>query len=321
MQSRTLISTGRAPAEVTLTGKKWRRRASSLWHPLEIKPRDRGFSTALHVASLGPSSVSRVEHAACRVYRSLKGIGEADTDSVVYIHNAGAAPFVGHQHGRSVLVASASAAFFMSGVPYELHFGDATQVVVLQTPRSAVPMSPERLGAAAARAAAPDAGPAFVLARLLGGLLDAPASASGHAEAPQRAIADLLSWSLDDIAHSAGFEETVRSHLYREVRSYIGEHPDIAAVTPDAVAAAFFMSRRSLYQLFAEHGATPAAAIRAEALSRSRTLLLDRRHSVGDVAVLVGFQDPTAFARAFRRHYGSPPGAWRTIERAEAHGV
>lgn len=314
------FSNGRLPAEVTLSGKKWRRLASTLWHPLEIKPRDRGFTTALHVASIGPSNLSRVGHSACRVYRSLKGIGQADSDSVVYIHNAGTAPFVGHQSGRTVLVRPASAAFFVSGVPYELHFDDATEVVVLQTPRTAVPMAPERLQAASARTSAHDAGPTLVLGRLLGGLLDAPPAQAAAPEAPHRALVDLLSWSLDDIARAAGFEESGRSQLYREVRTYIEEHPDIAALSPDAVASAFFMSRRSLYQLFAEHGATPRATIRAEALSRSRALLLNRSHPISDVAVLVGFDDATAFSRAFRRHYGSPPGAWRTADNGDTAG-
>lgn len=314
----SVISAGRTPAEITLSGKKWRRLASALWHPLEIRPQRPDFSTDLHLSDLGASSLARVGHTACQVHRSLKGISKSDTDSVIYIHNTGGAAFAGHQAGRSVVVQPGGAAFLLSGAPYELSFGDATEVLVLQTPRAAIALSPERLGAASARAAAPGAGPARVLAGLLNGILDASPARPGRPGPPHHAVADLLSWSLDDIARTAGFEESGREHVYREIRAHISEHPDIASITPDSIAASFFMSRRSLYQLFAEHGATPRATIREEALSRSRALLLDRSRSVGDVAVLVGFDDATAFTRAFRRHYGSPPGSWRTLTAGSA---
>lgn len=42
MTSAAVIAGGRLAAGVMVSGRKWRRLASSLWHPLGIKPRDVG---------------------------------------------------------------------------------------------------------------------------------------------------------------------------------------------------------------------------------------------------------------------------------------
>ncbi len=48
-----------------------------------------------------------------------------------------------------------------------------------------------------------------------------------------------------------------------------------------------------------------------ERLSRARTLLLTRDHSVGEVARLVGFEDEYHFNHAFKNVYKLPPGRFR----------
>lgn len=43
----------------------------------------------------------------------------------------------------------------------------------------------------------------------------------------------------------------------------------------------------------------------------ARQLLRDARMPVGDVALALGYSEPAALTRAFRRRAGAPPGAWR----------
>ena len=52
-----------------------------------------------------------------------------------------------------------------------------------------------------------------------------------------------------------------------------------------------------------------------ERLSRARTLLLTRDHSVGEVARLVGFEDEYHFNHAFKKVYKLPPGRFRRRHR------
>ena len=40
--------------------------------------------------------------------------------------------------------------------------------------------------------------------------------------------------------------------------------------------------------------------------------------SLAQIADATGYGSPFAFAAAFRRHHGDPPGAWRRRERAAA---
>jgi transcriptional regulator GlxA family with amidase domain len=57
-----------------------------------------------------------------------------------------------------------------------------------------------------------------------------------------------------------------------------------------------------------------AGAIRyplAPRMQRARTLLRDQRATVAAVAAQVGYQSDVAFAAAFERQFGSPPGAYR----------
>jgi AraC family transcriptional regulator len=60
-------------------------------------------------------------------------------------------------------------------------------------------------------------------------------------------------------------------------------------------------------------GETPQSYIRRCRLERSAAMLrYAKRVAVGRVAELSGFSSVEAFNRAFRNHFGMPPGAWRS---------
>lgn len=60
------------------------------------------------------------------------------------------------------------------------------------------------------------------------------------------------------------------------------------------------------------YGTSVFSYLRVQRLERARRLLLSQRHlSVTDVAARVGYQNPSKFAIAFRRHFGLPPSALR----------
>jgi AraC-like DNA-binding protein len=79
----------------------------------------------------------------------------------------------------------------------------------------------------------------------------------------------------------------------------------------DAVATALAMSRQTLYRRLKEEGATFEQVLD----DLRRTMALDylgaRKVSVNETAYLVGFSDPAAFSRAFKRWTGASPRAWR----------
>lgn len=75
----------------------------------------------------------------------------------------------------------------------------------------------------------------------------------------------------------------------------------------DAVAARLGVSRQTLYRRLKSEGASFDALV--DDLRRRLALhyLSERKVSVNETAYLVGFSDPTAFSRAFKRWTGSSP--------------
>jgi len=58
-------------------------------------------------------------------------------------------------------------------------------------------------------------------------------------------------------------------------------------------------------------GKTPYAYAKARRLEEARRLLETGSHSVGDVAMLVGYENFAAFTTAFTRRFGGPPSSFR----------
>ncbi len=51
-------------------------------------------------------------------------------------------------------------------------------------------------------------------------------------------------------------------------------------------------------------------------IEAARYLLKENRHSISEIGDIVGYEDPSAFARAFRRHCGTTPREWQRSQLA-----
>ena len=109
-------------------------------------------------------------------------------------------------------------------------------------------------------------------------------------------------------AHSPTVARALRyieAHLFEECRiATLARH---AGASPSTLLRAF----RS------EVGCSPAAFWRNRKLDEA-LLALRSGKSVYEVAVLIGYENPTAFGFAFRRRFGGPPSAFRPHGRARA---
>ncbi|MGY1813319.1 helix-turn-helix domain-containing protein [Blastococcus sp. SYSU D00820] len=96
---------------------------------------------------------------------------------------------------------------------------------------------------------------------------------------------------------------------WRRVTAHVEAHLGDPALTPEALAAAAWISLRSLYALFAARGHTPAAYVRRRRLEAARRELLRSGTAVrvADVAARWGFGDQATFARGFRTAFGVTP--------------
>ena len=85
----------------------------------------------------------------------------------------------------------------------------------------------------------------------------------------------------------------------------------------DEVARRVATSRRQLQRAFAEAGETSFRAYLQRArMERAAELLRGSAAPVNQVASAVGYRQPAQFAKAFRRHHGAPPSAFRLASAA-----
>ena len=83
-------------------------------------------------------------------------------------------------------------------------------------------------------------------------------------------------------------------------------------ITVDDVARAAAVSRRTLERRFHEqNGLSVLAVLRDFRMERARSLLLDTRLAVKEIAYLCGFSDVRSFIRLFSKECGAAPGKWR----------
>jgi AraC-like DNA-binding protein len=105
---------------------------------------------------------------------------------------------------------------------------------------------------------------------------------------------------LEQLAHGQRFVDRVRHYLLSVPPKRM---PDMAGV-----ARALGVSARSLRRYLAEDGASYKALVQAVLETRATQLLGDPNRTIQQTAAELGFSDPSAFQRAFKRWTGKTPG-------------
>jgi AraC-like DNA-binding protein len=86
----------------------------------------------------------------------------------------------------------------------------------------------------------------------------------------------------------------------------------------DQVASAMALTRRTFNRRLAEYGTTFHEVLEAVRLEVAQQLLRETTLSIGDIGDALGYAEPSAFVRAYRRWTQTTPGAWREIGRGQA---
>ena len=98
-----------------------------------------------------------------------------------------------------------------------------------------------------------------------------------------------------------------RRELFEEAASLIRrEYAEDLSL--DVLARRVASSRRQLQRAFAEAGDTSFRSyLQRVRMAKARELLREGTLPVNRVAAAVGYHEPAQFAKAFRRHHGTPP--------------
>ncbi|MEU6947866.1 helix-turn-helix domain-containing protein [Streptomyces sp. NPDC046316] len=197
--------------------------------------------------------------------------------------------------------------------------GGQIESVVLQIPRQALALRPDRLDRILAQSLAADVGSGAILAEFLKTLLSyGPGCRSEELRGIGSVALDLatafLAQQLGNPAEApaeARAQETLQ-RILRFIENNLGD----PGLTPQMIADRHNMSLRRLYNLFGDQSLSIAARIRQSRLERAHADLACGELSgrpVQAIAARWGFSSPTAFSRAFREAYGITPTEHRAL--------
>lgn len=118
-----------------------------------------------------------------------------------------------------------------------------------------------------------------------------------------RYVFSVLSERADALLTSLQASKTMRARVETELAAALHK----GECTMDVIAKRLSTSRRSLYRALRAEGVTFEQVL--DELRRRLALhfLADKKVSVNETAYLVGFSEPAAFSRAFKRWTGASP--------------
>ncbi|MCJ1962175.1 AraC family transcriptional regulator [Novosphingobium mangrovi (ex Hu et al. 2023)] len=103
--------------------------------------------------------------------------------------------------------------------------------------------------------------------------------------------------------------------LHRAATSFIARNLADPDLSVGGVAKALGVSTRHLQRAFLDSGTSPREFILQQRLAEAARLLRRnqgaQRQRITDIAFSLGFGDASHFTRAFTRHFGTPPSAYR----------
>ena len=118
-------------------------------------------------------------------------------------------------------------------------------------------------------------------------------------------------------AASSGWLAGLRDRFVGRALALMHERP-AHAWSIDELGHEVGLSRSALYERFEQLiGVPPMQYLAQWRMQAAARLLLETRSHVAEIALEVGYDSEAAFARAFKRAVGTPPGAWRR-EREQA---
>lgn len=118
----------------------------------------------------------------------------------------------------------------------------------------------------------------------------------------------------------AGMASSGLDSLTKRVSHLILEHLSNGKVSLALVASKLCLSERSLQRGLSQEGTSFNALYESLRLKAARDFIADQRLALGEVAYLLGFSEPSAFHRAFKRWTGQTPMAARQSLHAQDRG-
>lgn len=288
----------------------WRDAVCSTFVPLDVQCDSRlPFHSELSVRSTAGFDLIAVRGSAQQVRRSSRMIDADGSECLIVMAQHQGEGVALQQGGSPVRLYPGSLALLDSRRPYTLEFPGGFEQTVLKLPWAQLA---RHAGPALARRT-----PALPQQSRLGALAHHAIGALASEPNPVNALTlggvviELLVLALGE-AGDAATDPPARMQALRVAwaRAHIASSLHDPALSPAGVARAQGVSLRLLQRLFARQGQQLAECIAEQRLQRCRAALQDPSragHSITEIALDWGFNDPGHFAKVFRRRFGCSP--------------
>jgi AraC-like DNA-binding protein len=293
----------------------WVEGARTIFFPLNCRrvgDDDQPFSGFVRRHVLGPIALTQVVTQPTTIARTRADISSHDPQSIGFSYvRRGSMIF--SQNGRHQRV-----------LPGEIFLNDESSPMVLRTPEDTeqlVLQAPKALFGREAVWARENGGrivsPALtraLLAPLITGLIDGLAAGDVHDNdaAVGEGVLDLMRAACREPV--IGADAAPARTRTAQVKRYIDEHIGDPSLSSCTIAAANFMSLRTLQKLFRADGCTVTDWIRERRLAGARRDLRDPRLAgvpISRIADAWGLPNPGHFSRMFRAEFGVSPRDYR----------
>lgn len=294
--------------------------ADLIWErfvPLQITPHDaddlRGSVRTGHVGPLQASVVRSVPQTFTRT-KSLVA-KEATQRFAVGLVDQGVGRLV--QDGRECTVTDGGFAVYDTSRPFTWSFEHCFQMRVYTWPLASAPLTgldSERITAITVPRVH-DVGRLVI--PMLAQVTQDPPNVS--ATVSTRLALELAELAITAVLETDQARPSDDDEILGTIQTFIEERLSDPTLNADRLAAAFFMSTRTLHRLFARHSLTVGGWIKHRRLEGCRRALSGHASPglpIREVAARFGLLNPSSFSREFTAQYGQSPREYRSITRA-----
>lgn len=299
-------------SKVARTPDEWAEAVERCFVPLQVKRIADGFEGTIKERHFsGGSRVSLVESAASTLERTAKLTADPHEARLLFVcHLSGRANVT--QLGRQSVQNPGQAVFYLTAEPYELSFPTSISELIFSLPVRELRMPEGDLRELASRSIDPS--PSLkVLHTCLNELSESRQST--ESDGLERIAVELVHGILS--RHMGRPAPLGTAALAATIVDFARGHATDPALSPDALAAHFHISRRTLYLALEQRNTAPADLLRRLRIEHAAGLLRCTTYPLPAVAARSGFSNERTFSRAFAAVHGMSPGAYRERGRTD----
>ncbi|MDJ1371008.1 AraC-like ligand-binding domain-containing protein [Gulosibacter molinativorax] len=218
------------------------------------------------------------------------------------------------QDGRETALNQGDMTVYDTNRPYTLAYDGPARMSIIMFPKEQLDIPANVIANLTARKLSSSRGTGAIIRPFISSLAENVHSLDDfQTRRMTRSAIDLLGTLFDEeLTRIVPNDE--EAHLLNAIYGYIDDHIGDPGLNPAQIAAAHFISVRSLHSLFTQQQTTVSTLIRTRRLQNCHDdivnpLLADR--PLNTIASGYGFLDPAHFSRLFRNYFGISPSEMR----------